>query len=619
MDIMNILQPSNLLCPLILPAIVGFIILLIPKKVKYVSEFFALATTAYMLYVGFTLFGIKDAAVSYPWVKVGPLALNLDLVINQFSSFVVLFIAFFGLATVLYSIGYFRKEGANPRYYSFVLWTLGGAIGAVLSNNLIMLLIFWEIVTVLLFFLVNLGKNKENLAAAKSFAVLGITDAGMTFAVILIGILYNSVTISELSIKVDGFLPGLAYVLLFIGATAKAGAMPFHSWIPTVSESAATPVMAFLPASLDKLLGIYLLARISLNMFELTSVIYTIMLIVGAFTVLLSVLMALVQHDIRKLLSFHAISQVGYMVLGIGTGTVVGTVGGIFHMLNHSIYKSLLFFNAGAIEKQTGETDLSKIGGLARFMPITFVTTVIAAFSISGIPPLNGFFSKWMIYRGIVESKGIIFLAVAMFGSALTLASFIKVLHSTFLGAPTEVTKKAKEAPLSMITPMVVLALLCVLFGVFASYPLNNFILPALDKSAFGTIDTEAVIGASSWTPDLAAVLMLVGLVVGMIFFYLTKLTKVRTTKVYIGGEVPDTSEMRYSGVDFYKTIRELKIMGAAYSDAEKGWFDPYFVVAKIGNSAIMGMKKLHNGVLSTYLSWCLIGLAVLLIFLLLV
>jgi formate hydrogenlyase subunit 3/multisubunit Na+/H+ antiporter MnhD subunit len=368
---------------------------------------------------------------------------------------------------------------------------------------------------------------------------------------------------------------------------------------------------------LDKLLGIYFLARISLNIFTLSELLQLMMMIVGGLTIFLSVLLALVQHDLRRLLSFHAISQVGYMVLGIGTGSVVGIVGGIFHMLNHSIYKSLLFFNAGAIEKRTGTTELAKLGGLAKLMPITFITTVIAAFSISGIPPLNGFFSKWMIYRGLLDVKSVIFLVVAMFGSALTLASFVKVLHSTFLGTPEKKYSKVREVPFTMTIPMIALAVLCILFGVFASYPLTNYIFPALEDTQFSNADRAAVIGADGWSPDTATVLLLIGLFVGAVFFFLTKLKKIRVTPVYIGGEKPDMEMMRFTGPDFYQTINKLKFIGQMYKDAEKGWYDPYNFVAQLGSSVVKGLKTLHNGVLSTYLSWCLIGLAVLMIFIL--
>jgi NADH:ubiquinone oxidoreductase subunit 5 (subunit L)/multisubunit Na+/H+ antiporter MnhA subunit len=615
-DILEILSPNNLLCPIVLPAIVGLLVMLIPKPVKWLREVLSLATTGYLFYVGINLFGLKTKMALYPWAKLGPLDLGLDLVLNRFTGFVTMFVLFFGLATVLYSIGYFRKEGANPRYYGFILWTLSAAVGVVLSDNLLMLLIFWEVATVMLYLLVNLGKNNERTAAAKSFAILGFSDAVMTFGIIIVGVAFGTLSITKLSVIVNDFVSGAAFIMLFVGAIAKSGAIPLHSWLPTIAESAPTPVMAFLPASLDKLLGIFFLARIVLDMFRLNNAMNLILMVIGAITIIAAVMMALVQHDLKKLLSYHAVSQVGYMVLGIGTGTVVGILGGIFHMLNNAIYKNLLFLNAGSIERQTGTTELDKLGGLAKLMPITFITTVIASFSISGIPPLNGFFSKWMIYRGIIDVKSIIFIAAAMFGSALTLASFVKVLHSTFLGVPGKKYDKVKEVSIMMTLPMIVLALLCIVFGVFASYPLTNYIVPAYDNSSV-SVNVSDVMGASGWAPDIAALLIIIGLFVGLIVFYLAKLKKVRRTPVYIGGEKPDMETMRYAGTDFYETVKKMGIFKVAYEDAEKGWYDPYNIVAQLGNFIVKGLRKLHNGVLSTYLSWCLIGLAVLLIFLL--
>ena len=218
--------------------------------------------------------------------------------------------------------------------------------------------------------------------------------------------------------------------------------MPFHTWVPDFGEKVDAPVSAFLPASLDKLLGIYLLARCVLDLFVPTPAMYGMLMLLGAVTVISAVLMALVQHDLKRLLSYHAVSQVGYMILGIGTGTAIGLAGGLFHMLNNTVYKTALFLCAGVIEKETGTTDLDRLGGLAKLMPVTFLTCTVAALSISGIPPLNGFASKWMIYQGIIsggEGAGlgwIVWLAVAMLGSALTLASFVKVLHATFLCKP---------------------------------------------------------------------------------------------------------------------------------------------------------------------------------------
>src|SRR5208282_164932 len=210
----------------------------------------------------------------------------------------------------------------------------------------------------------------------------------------------------------------------------------------------------------------------TLNLYHLTAGSWAsmVMMIVGSGTIVLAVMMALVQKDYKRLLSYHAISQVGYMVLGIGTALPIGIVGGLFHMINHAMYKSCLFLTGGAVEKQAGSTDLEKLGGLARSMPVTAVCFIVAAASISGVPPFNGFFSKEMVYHAALES-GWVFYAVALLGSVFTAASFLKLGHAAFFGKRAD-TPAIREAPLPMLIPMIVLAGLCVLFGVGNSLPL---------------------------------------------------------------------------------------------------------------------------------------------------
>jgi formate hydrogenlyase subunit 3/multisubunit Na+/H+ antiporter MnhD subunit len=226
----------------------------------------------------------------------------------------------------------------------------------------------------------------------------------MMFGIGLTWHLAGTMTISQISLPLDR-MGAIAFLFMATGALSKSGCMPFHSWIPDAALDAPLPFMAFLPAALEKLLGIYLLARLSLDMFRLSAAswVSTVLMIVGAATILLAVAMALIQKDYKRLLSYHAVSQVGYMVLGIGTATPVGIVGGLFHMINHAMYKSCLFLSAGSVERQVGTTDLSKLGGLARKMPVTMSCFVIGAAAISGVPPLNGFFSKELVYDGALE------------------------------------------------------------------------------------------------------------------------------------------------------------------------------------------------------------------------
>ncbi len=612
---------NELLFLILMPAVAGLVPLFIPRKGKIVAGIVALAASVWMLVNAVRIFGAGAKEYSVRLFTIGgELPFDFSLRLYQFNAFILLFIALFGVLVIFYSIGYMRGKDRSSIYYSFILWTLSAAAGAVLANNLLILLMFWEVLTVILFFLVNMGDEGHEIAAGKTFTMLGFTDAGMLLAIVIIWVTCGTLEISSLKIAATGFTGVLTFLLLFIGAIAKAGAMPFHSWIPAMAEPTPVPVIAFLPASLDKLLGIYLLARISLDIFSIRtgSGLSLMMMIVGAGTIIFAVLMALVQHNLKKLLSFHAVSQVGYMVLGVGSGIPVAIVGGLFHMLNNAIYKCGLFLGAGAVEFRTGTTDLEELGGLAKLMPVTFVTMAITAFSISGVPPFNGFVSKWLIYQGMLEGPGynVIFLVVAVFGSALTLASFVKVLHSVFLGRRQEKFAGVREAGFAMQVPMIFLAILCIVFGVYARLPLEKFIIPSVAGTTGVSVEQMAVSTTSGyWNPVIATVLLFAGLVVGLIIYAFGKTKHVRIDEnVWVGGNIMDNEEMRIPGTHFYKTVTDdlHPAWSALFRDGQEGALDIYNIWGRIGFNVVQVLRSLHNGILSTYLSWAIIGLGVL-------
>jgi formate hydrogenlyase subunit 3/multisubunit Na+/H+ antiporter MnhD subunit len=609
----------QILVPIVVPAIAGGLTLLIPKKVKAVRESITLAGLVVAFVATLQLFGQWPLSFTRNWVMLGNLAVQFDLLLNHFSAFVIVFVALFGLAIALYSMSWLSPKHDGRRYYTLLLWTVAASVGAVLANSLIVLLMFWEALTAILFFFVNLGVKERDASngAAKSFIMLGLSDAALFLAVALIWVRYGTVSMDKLSIFVGDGPTTAIYILMMVGAITKAGAMPFHTWIPAAAKGAPTPVMALLPASIDKLLGIYLLARISLDIFNIGPAMQLLLMIIGAVTIIGAVLMALIQHDLKVLLSYHAISQVGYMVLGIGTGVPIGIAGGIFHMLNHAIYKACLFLTAGSIEKQAGTTEISKLGGLARAMPITFVTCAIAAFAISGVPPFNGFVSKWMVYTGLVElgSRGMhaywIFLVAALFGSALTLASFVKVLYSGFLGQRPSALARVRESSWPMTVPMIVLAALCVLFGVWAKFPVVTFINPIVHE-AIGTTPGGALdISIAFWNPSVATGLIILGILAGLLIFGLGRLTTRRVGHIFIGGNTPpeQLDAMHVEGTGFYNTIRDTKGLKGVFANAEQDVFDTYEVGGRIGNVFVQGLRSAHSGVLSTYLAWSVIGL----------
>ena len=603
-----------LFLPILMPLVLAAAIFVIPEKLRRAKEAMAVFAALMNLAVAIVLFK-GNIILSLPWLGKG---LEFSLRLYNFSSFIIAATAGFGFLITLYSIMFMRGKEYARQFYAYLLISISLVNGAVLADNLLAMLFFWEGLLLTVFAMIAIGGQFAFKAATKALIIVGITDLCMMAGIALTGHLAHTLTISKISLSLDA-LGSVAFVLLIIGAISKAGSMPFHSWIPDASTEAPLPFMAFLPAALEKLLGIYLLARICLDMFKLApdSGMSIMLMVIGVVTILLAVMMALIQKDYKRLLSYHAISQVGYMILGIGTAVPAGIVGGLFHMINHAIYKSGLFLTAGAVEKQAGSTDLNKLGGLGRKMPVTFICFIICAASISGVPPFNGFFSKELVYDGALE-RGNLFYILAVLGSFFTAASFLKLGHAAFLGKSSRENEKVKEAPLPMLLPMVVIASVCILFGVYNALPLNGLIQPII-----GTIRLNGHNFAGFPPNTMLVIITLVVLAAAL-------LNHLFGAKA--GG----------SGIKAADHIYHAPVLSTIYEKAEKRIFDPYNIglkvvgifskiawrldrgvdwlydtaAPKLAGISSRAILKLHSGSYSKYLVWSLLGMLIVIIFL---
>jgi len=575
--------------------IAGVLIRIIPDKVKFVKEAIALITTFILFISGIFLFG-KRGYVPGGW-----------FIYDNLSMIAFLGITIFGLLITIYSLSYMKNREFKNKYYAYILWTLSCGTGAVFSNHLILFAVFWGFLGATLYLLVNLGGENASLPAKKTFIIVGGTDSFLLLGIGILWALTGTFFIDEIHIMLKTGIAFAAFFCLLSASLAKAGAMPFHTWIPEISETAPVSVLAFLPASLDKLLGIYFLARICLNLFNFHYGMWFLLRFIGAFTIVAAVMMALVQHNVKKLLSYHAVSQVGYMVLGIGSGNPIGIIGGLFHMINNAIYKCALFLGIGAVEEKAKTTELKNLGGIGKLMPITFSAFLISSLAISGVPPLNGFFSKWMIYQGLFEGaksdpnfSWALWIIAAMIGSALTLASFLKVIHSVFLGKKKEYKEEIKEVSFSMVFPPVMLSILCIIIG----FGYRGFVSRFLFRIIPGSYNFTTL-GSST-------ILILIALLIGFISFAIVSSIKVRIVPNFIGGEEVK-EEMDMSGTEFYRTIEDMGFFKKVYELAKNKIFDIY----EIGKGIVFYFGKifryLHSGVLLTYLSWIMFGLIVLL------
>ncbi len=354
--------------------------------------------------------------------------------------------ALIGGAAILYSIEIVKENG------EFVcgLLYLGSALGAVFAGDFFTLYIFWEIMAFSSLGLIWYSRTERATNAGMRYILFHLFGG----CALLGGIIIHYINTG--SIAVGPIEPGIGYVLLLIGIGVNTAFIPLHTWLPDSYPKATIAGAVFMSVYTTKT-GVYVLAR---TFSGVEAVAY-----MGGVMCLYGVVFALMQNDVRKLLSYHIVSQVGYMVAGVGIGTYIGINGGIAHVFNHILYKALLFMCMGAVIYATGKNNLTELGGLAKKMPVTMITCVIAAFSISGVIGFNGYISKGMVIHA-TSLKGMPILELALIlGSIGTFLSFLKLTYFTFFRKNEEI--EAKEAPLSMLVPMSVTAFLCVALGVY--------------------------------------------------------------------------------------------------------------------------------------------------------
>lgn len=614
--------PYSLLIPILVPILAGIVALILPRDTKAVRELLTLAAAGVTLYFAIELFrGGQTVQLLLPWIP--SLGINLDLNAYHFARFILLAAAGFQILLALYCSTFMAGRWRSNQFYAYFLFTAGLCNGAILSNNFVVLLFFWESLLLTLYGMISTGSPGAHPTATKAFLISASADFCMILGILFAWKLSGTLTMSQTHLDPTG-LGAAAFVLMAIGAMAKAGAMPFHTWIPDAALDAPLPFMAFLPAALEKLLGIYMLARIALEFYTIhpNSDLSVFLMTVGAITIVFPVLMALVQKNYKRLLAFHAISQVGYMILGIGTGIPIGIAGGIFHMLNHAMYKCTLFLTGGSVEKQAGTTELKDLGGLFKAMPVTALCFWVAAFSISGVPPFNGFVSKEMVFHGAWETGQPIFAIAAWIGAIFTFASFLKLGHSAYFGRRSAeiANRPIRESNLAMLIPMLTIAAGCVLFGVYSKLPLKYLVEPVLQGKEIveGPMEFWRHAFDVNWIVGVSMVCLL-----GALLLHVYGVSRAGG-RAYLASEpvhnlpiarpLYDMAEARV--FDLYEWFFNKTLRGAAkavFVLIDRG-IDALYerLLIGVGRGAIGGLKECHNGIYANYLTWVIGGFVVL-------
>lgn len=428
-------------CLILIPLGGAFFIPILGKKIKWLGGAVSIAASLLLAVISVKMLYmiLRLKTLSYNVGSWTPPA-GIELVVDSFGVFMLVTANAVALMVSLYSFDYVKKYTDTWKFHSLFLMMLTGINGVIISGDIFSLYVFLEMAAITGYFLVAFGTEAEDLEAAFKYAVMGIVAS----AFILLGIAFlysyastlNMADMAKvLAVSGKGDAVRFVTVLFLMGFGLKAALFPFHSWLPYAHSQAPSPISAMLSGVSIKVLGIYALARIFFTVFGTDERICGVLVVLGILSMCVGAFLALGQTDMKRLFAYSSISQIGYIALAFGVATPLAIIGGLFHLFNHSVFKSLLFLNSGAIENIYGTRDIRKISGVISACPVTGYTTLAGALSICGIPPLGGFWSKLIIIIACFQAArpGLAFTAIAV--SALTLAYYFKALTPVLFGA----------------------------------------------------------------------------------------------------------------------------------------------------------------------------------------
>jgi len=405
------------------------------------------------------------------WVVIDGFTFKLGLMVDSLTAVMLVVVTVVSLMVQIYSQGYMHGDPGYHRYFAFMSLFTASMLGLVLANSLLFMFVFWEMVGLCSYLLIGFWFHRPAAAnaAKKAFIVTRLGDFGFLTAILLLYKTTGTFNIAELhNLAITGVLAGTtltwAAIGIFSGAVGKSAQFPLHVWLPDAMEG-PTPVSALIHAATMVAAGVFLVAR-TFPLFEHSVEALTTVAVIGGFTAIFAASMGLVMTDIKRVLAYSTISQLGYMMLGLGAG---GVAIGIFHLFNHAFFKALLFLGAGSVNHATGTFDMRQMGGLRKVMPWTYITFLIASLSIAGIWPLSGFWSKDEILAASLQAQPILF-CLAIITVFMTAFYMFRAVFMTFGGeyrggSPEAHGAHPHESPPVMVMPMVILAVLSIVSG----------------------------------------------------------------------------------------------------------------------------------------------------------
>ncbi len=415
---------------------------------------------------------------SVNWLTIGDLHADFGLKLDVLSMMMMLIVTGVGGAIHIYSYGYMDEDPGKARFFAFMSLFTFSMLGIVLANNFLEMFIFWELVGVSSYLLIGFWFEKPSAgdAAKKAFITNRLGDFGFLLGILMVWGLLGSLNFSVLQNSIVsnpaalGAMATIAGLLIFCGAVGKSAQFPLHVWLADAMEG-PTPVSALIHAATMVAAGVYMLCRV---LFLLDADALHVIAYIGGFTALLAALIAVQQNDIKRIIAYSTLSQLGYMVMAVGLN---GPTPAMFHLTTHAFFKALLFLSAGSvILGMHHEQDIWQMGNLRKKMPVTFWTFLIGALALSGIPPFSGFYSKDSIFAQCLEQKNYLLFGVAVFVAALTAFYTFRLFFVVFFGKEkSEHAKHAHESSLVITLPLIVLAVFAAVGGFIGIYAIYGF------------------------------------------------------------------------------------------------------------------------------------------------
>ena len=454
---------SNPWLAVVVPVLVGVIVALAGKRAVGITQWFAALAPISAGLVGLAGLSGQSVELSTPWLMQAGNSIDTGIAVDGLSAIMLIVVGVVATMVVVFSVGYMAHDESRARYFALLALFTAAMSLLVMSTSLVTLFIGWELVGACSYLLIGFWYRKASAAKAamKAFLTTRVGDVGMLVGLALLWKTTGSLDIATVTGAAPGLAAGtatLAALLLFMGAAGKSAQFPLHIWLPDAMEG-PTPVSALIHAATMVAAGVFLIARMW-PVFDASETARAVVLWTGTFTAIFAATIACVQTDIKKVLAFSTISQLGFMFAALGAGAWGAAM---FHLVTHAAFKSLLFLGSGSVIHGTKTQDIREMGGLARFMPITAATWIVGAVALAGVPPLSGFFSKDAVLASVLHASPA--AAYVLFAASLLTAFYaFRVTSLTFFGK-VRGTTAAHESPISMTAPLVVLAVLAASLG----------------------------------------------------------------------------------------------------------------------------------------------------------